>query len=108
MTDVGEEGGSRAVDFGWLEAYANHDKMLVREVLTLFAAEASEWGPSLVETADWRPLAHTIKGTSRSVGAKALGDLCERAEVDGAKHLPQVRAELAAVLEEIGEYLARI
>ncbi|HEX6865648.1 MAG TPA: Hpt domain-containing protein [Caulobacteraceae bacterium] len=105
---MGEEPGAKAVDFDWLEAYANHDRTLVREVVTLFAAEAAEWAPLLVETADWRPLVHTIKGTSRSVGARALGDLCERAEVDGARHLPQVRAELATVLEEIGAYLARI
>ena len=106
MTNTRKQPGSQAVDFDWLEAYANHDLTLVREVLTLFAAEAAEWGGQLYPEGDWKPVVHTVKGTSRSVGARTLGELCERAEAEGAELLPQVRDELTRAQAEIAEYLA--
>jgi len=106
VTDTRNQPGSQAVDFDWLEAYANNDLTLVREVLTLFGAEAAEWSGQLYPDGDWIRVVHTIKGTSRSVGARTLGELCERAETEGAQHLPKVRAEIAAVLAEIEAYLS--
>ncbi|HEX6859117.1 MAG TPA: Hpt domain-containing protein [Caulobacteraceae bacterium] len=100
--------GSREVDFSVLEAYAAGDATFIREVLTLFRAEAAEWAAGLDPAADWRAVVHTIKGTSRTVGANGLGDLCERAEAQGDGLLPDVRAALQAVLAEIADYLARL
>ena len=98
---------SEAVDFAFLEAYAAGDETLVREVLAVFCAEAAEWAGALKgETPRWRAIVHTMKGTARTIGANALGDLCERAEDDGGESLPQVRAALDGVVARIGAYLA--
>jgi HPt (histidine-containing phosphotransfer) domain-containing protein len=48
---------------------------------------------------------HTMKGTSRSIGADGLGDLCERAETEGRQALPEVRKALNAVIAEVRRYL---
>ena len=105
VTGVSDQGGGKAVDFAVIEAYAMSDRALVREVLTIYCAEAMEWARKL-DSEDWRAVVHTCKGTSRSIGANRLGDLCEAAEADASK-LPQVRPELNAVLREINDYLAR-
>ena len=102
---MGEPGGEKAVDFAVIEAYAMADRTLVHEVLTIFCAEAMEWARRL-DGDDWRAAVHTCKGTSRSIGARRLGDLCEAAEADAAE-LSQIRPELDAVLREINDYLAR-
>ena len=102
---MGEQGAEKAVDFAVIEAYAMSDRALVREVLTIYCAEAMEWTRKL-ESDDWRAVVHTCKGTSRSIGANRLGDLCEAAEAD-ASRLPEVRPALNAVLREINDYLAR-
>jgi HPt (histidine-containing phosphotransfer) domain-containing protein len=105
---VSEQRSAEAVDFAWLEAYAAHDEALVREVLTVFCAEAAEWAPRLRAGDDaWRAVVHTMKGTSRAIGAGPLGDLCERAETEGAQVLPEVRAMLVRVTGEVADYLAR-
>ena len=104
---MSDEGRLQAVDFQWLETYAAHDETLVRQVLTVFTREAAGWAGHLDAGADWRPVVHTIKGTSRSIGATGLGELCARAERDGEARLGEVRAELARVVGEIADYLAR-
>ena len=105
MASVREQGAEKAVDFGVIEAYAMQDRTLVREVLTIYCAEAMEWG-RVLDGDGWRAAVHTCKGTSRSIGANRLGDLCEAAEADASK-LPAIRPELDAVLREINDYLAR-
>jgi HPt (histidine-containing phosphotransfer) domain-containing protein len=96
------------VDFGYLEGFAAGDVTVVREVLTLFGQQAELWGGSL-DAADpgWRDVVHTIKGAARGVGANALGDICARAEADGADGLPAVRTALQAAVTDIDAYLAR-
>ena len=98
--------GSGEVDFSVLKAYARGDDSFVRDVLALFRTEAAGWAPSLdPEAPDWRAVVHTMKGTSRTVGARSLGDLCEQAERDGAVVLPAIQASLQAALDEIEAYL---
>jgi len=107
VRDVSGRQAPEAVNFAFLKGYAGGDETLVREVLAIFRAEAGEWAARLREGADaWRPLVHTMKGASRTVGADRLGDLCERAEDDGGASLPRVRAELDRVLARIDGYLA--
>jgi len=97
---------SGTVNFGYLEEFTAGDKGLMREVLKVFCAEAAEWGERLdSDPENWRRVIHTMKGTSRSVGADALGDLCQQAEVTGPEALPGVRAALEAVIAEVRGYL---
>jgi HPt (histidine-containing phosphotransfer) domain-containing protein len=92
-----------AVNFAYLEGVAAGDARLVDEVLEIFERQAALWAPRLDPVADdWRETLHTIKGAGRSVGAGALGDACERAEVGGA--LEPVRQALDAALVEIAAY----
>jgi HPt (histidine-containing phosphotransfer) domain-containing protein len=97
---------SGAVNFGYLEEFASGDQRLVREVLTVFCAEAVEWGERLDDDPEnWARVIHTMKGTSRSVGADGLGDLCQQAEATGPDALPGVRAALNEVIAEVRRYL---
>jgi HPt (histidine-containing phosphotransfer) domain-containing protein len=94
-----------AVDFAYLERFVAHDRGIVREVLALFRGQAEAWSRSLDGgTADWRDVVHTIKGAARGVGANALGEACERAEVAGPDGLPAVRAALDAAVADIDAY----
>src|SRR5688572_13085033 len=86
-----------AVDFGYLETFAAGDRGVVRDVLGLFLEQAKTWEIGLARPdAGWRDLVHTIKGTSRGIGAHELGDLAERAETEGPEMTSEVLAALNA------------
>ncbi len=73
-----------AVDFGHLVTYAGGDMALVEEVLGLFREQAAMWVRLLDPQAPaeaWRDAAHTLKGSARGIGAFALADACEAAEL---------------------------
>lgn len=95
-----------AVDFAYLERFAAGDAAVIEEVLGLFREQAQLWSVMLDPQAEgWRDAAHTIKGASRGVGAFALGDACEAAELNGDSFLPAVRDALDAALLDIAAYL---
>jgi HPt (histidine-containing phosphotransfer) domain-containing protein len=98
-----------AVDFGYLEGFAAGDATVVREVLQLFLDQAKTWdaGLAAADAAAFRDLAHNIKGTSRGVGATALGHLAAVAEHEGVGRAPALRAALAEAVAEVEAYLAR-
>ena len=94
-----------AVDFPYLEQFAAGDSGVIDEVLGLFQEQAQMWSPMLESNVDgWRDAVHTVKGAARGVGAHALGDACERAELEGAQALPGVHAALDAALFDIAAY----
>jgi HPt (histidine-containing phosphotransfer) domain-containing protein len=94
-----------AVDFGYLEGFLSGDRAIVLEVLALFEKQAQAWFEALDDGREnWRETAHTIKGAARGVGARALGDACERAEFGKPEDLAEVRTALAAALVEIAAY----
>lgn len=98
-----------AVDFEYLETFAAGDMQVVTEVLALFRGQAEVWQGKLADPGDdWRDLTHTIKGASRGVGARVLGDVCDRAERGDASQAPVVQAALADAVAEIEGYLSRI
>ncbi len=104
---VAAAGSVGVVDFGYLESFMAGDKAVVLEVLDLFRQQAATWPARLgADDPDWRDVVHTIKGASRGIGANALGDICERAEVEGAENLPAVLAGLEAVVADIAAYQA--
>lgn len=95
-----------AVDFAYLERFALDDATVIDEVLGLFREQAAIWAPMLDAGVEgWRDAAHTLKGAARGVGAFALGDACERAEVVGPSALPAVHAALDAALFDVAAYV---
>ena len=72
------------IDLDHLDKYVAGDAGLRDEILTIFAEQAEalneKFGKARTDEA-WRSTAHALKGASRGVGAWALGDLCEEAEL---------------------------
>jgi HPt (histidine-containing phosphotransfer) domain-containing protein len=103
-----------AVDFGYLETYAGGDMALVEEVLGLFREQAAMWlrllDPAAAAEA-WRDAAHTLKGSARGIGAGALADACQAAELappdtgERTVRLERVKDALDAALSDIAAYL---
>jgi HPt (histidine-containing phosphotransfer) domain-containing protein len=95
-----------AVDFAYLEGFAAGDTAMVEEVLGLFREQADLWRGMLdPEGEGWRDALHALKGSSRGVGATALGDACERAEREGPQSLGLVHTALDVALFDIAAYL---
>lgn len=93
-----------AVDFDHLTHYALGDQGVVDEVLALFREQAAMWSRLLdPEEPNWRDAAHTVKGAARGVGAHALADACERAEL-GHAPLGEARFQLELALADIAAY----
>lgn len=97
------------MDFTYLEEFAAGDEAMVVEVLTIFREQIGEWPAALRGTQDTRRTAlHTIKGAARGIGATALADAAERAEVGGENALPALFEALDASAAAIEGYLTRI
>ncbi len=97
------------VDFKYLEDFAAGDMRVVTEVLTMFREQAQAWFDALAEsTAGWAETMHSIKGSSRGVGAFALGEAADQAERLGPSLVGLMRAELTAAIAEIDGYLTRV
>jgi HPt (histidine-containing phosphotransfer) domain-containing protein len=96
---------SGAVDFAYLEGFAQGDGEVIEEVLSLFRQQAALWSVLLdPQIVGWADAVHTIKGAARGVGAFALGDACERAEAEGVTQLRAVRDALDAALADVAAY----
>jgi HPt (histidine-containing phosphotransfer) domain-containing protein len=102
-----------AVNFKHLETYAAGDQAVVDEVLAIFREQAAMWIRLLDPAAEgegWRDAAHTLKGSALGVGAFALADECEAAELADADPgrraslLESVRTELDRALADIAAY----
>ncbi len=93
------------MDFAYLENFAAGDDDVVDEVLALFREQSLIWGAMLLPGHEgWRDAVHTLKGSSRGVGAFQLGDACEACEAAGEAGLTQVRDVLDATLADIAAY----
>lgn len=73
---------SRPIDLVHLTRQTMSDRALETEILAMFAKQMSAARQSMaIGNADERKrLAHTIKGTARSVGAFTIADVAERIE----------------------------
>jgi len=100
--------GGSAVDFAYLEGFAQGDRTVISEVFEIFLQQAAIWAPKLDAAAsDLKATAHTIKGAARGVGAYALGDAAAQVEADGPGALEQLRRALAEAVAEVEAYRAR-
>ena len=82
MTNTPSESETE-IDFGHLNLYVQGDIDLTREVFGLFKHQTEMWGRALTSDADddtWASVVHSLKGSARAVGARALAERCERAE----------------------------
>ena len=96
------------MDFAYLESVAAGDRSVIAEVLEMYCEQAALWQTRLAgPDDDWRDVVHTIKGASRSIGATALGDVCERVEREGVAGVPDVRAGVDVTVASIRGYLGR-
>src|SRR3990172_5163830 len=94
-----------------LEALVGNDPTMIREFLQDFRSSATQIAAEMKtayaagQAARVGVLAHKLKSSARSVGALALGELCEEMEQAGkagqiealATLLPRFDAEMAAV-----------
>jgi HPt (histidine-containing phosphotransfer) domain-containing protein len=103
-----------ALDFYYLETYADGDMVIVEEVLNLFREQAALW-LRVMDPHDlgegWRDAIHSLKGTALGVGAVALAQACSTAEwvlgdahMDRTLALIRVRDAVEAVLADITIY----
>ena len=94
-----------AVNFRFLEDYAQGDGVVIDEVLALFREQANLWSSMLDPDAEgWRDAVHTIKGAARGIGAFNLAEACEAAEAEGASRLLSVQDALDIALADVAAY----
>lgn len=77
---------SRPVDLVHLARHTLGDEDLEREVLQLFVTQSRIYLNRLKEAGDraqWQRAAHTIKGSARGIGAWAVAERAEQAELLG-------------------------
>lgn len=100
-----------AIDLSHLNHSVFNDAGLRAEVLVLFADQAAkilaQFDPAMDDEA-WRHLAHTLKGSSRGIGAFALGDALADAEALCGAIPDKVRLRAAALTHISAECLAAI
>lgn len=86
VSDEAQDGyrdAARPLDLVHLSKYTFGDRGLEAELLGLFRSQAGIYVTRLESAADakeWRDAAHSLKGSSRGLGAWALGDLAEEIE----------------------------
>jgi len=99
---------SRLLDLEHLSRQTMGDRALEQEVLAMFSHHigAIRDGIAGADEAERRRLAHTLKGSARSVGAFALADCAQRIEVDPFDRASLSR--LAALIGEVRDFIAAI
>lgn len=105
---------SAVLDISHLRVMTGDDAPLAAEALGIFRSQADVWGQLLDKGGspnEWADACHAIKGAARSVGAMALGDVCETAEqlgrsgdcseMQASVALGDVKDKLGATIEAI-------
>ena len=94
--------GPGPIDLDHLKRMTCGEKALEREVLALFLKQSASLAAALAErSGETARLAHTLKGSARSIGAFRLADLAAavedaaRAGIDPTPELIPLRAALA-------------
>jgi HPt (histidine-containing phosphotransfer) domain-containing protein len=73
----------RPIDIQHLQRYTLGDQALEKEILQLFLAQLPETMAALRSATterDWKTAAHTLKGSSRAIGASRIALLAQDAE----------------------------
>lgn len=97
-----QSGGSPLFDREHLLRYTGEDEALQRELIGLMLDQADRCVGMMAlarEPSEWRTAVHTLKGSSRGVGAFALGDLCDEAEELPELAWPGARLQLEQMVK---------
>lgn len=97
------EASDGPLDLAHLRRYTLGDKALETEVLELFLAQLPETIASLrlaADERDWKIAAHTLKGSSRAVGAWRIAMLAQEAEQLTSGSEPTAWSEAILKLED--------
>lgn len=99
---------SRPLDLAHLSSQTMGDRALEREVLGLFVDQAQTVKRQLDKSSAKERLflAHSLKGSSRSVGAGAIADCCEALENNPTDKLTVAR--LSRLIDEACDFVASI
>lgn len=100
-----------AVDFAHLERYTAGDEDLTSEVLGLFRQQTELWLPLLSPDApegSWKDAAHSLKGSALGIGAFALAEACDAAEIGQAASAQDRTAQLDRIRDAVDGALADI
>ena len=109
----GANGGKNPVtallDKNQLAQFSGGDAAMEREILGFFHTNAQDYIADMEQACtseEWKQFAHKLKGAARSIGAMALGELAEEAElvadqVPDTRHsyLPRLRSALAELAD---------
>ncbi|MBO6796777.1 Hpt domain-containing protein [Maricaulis sp.] len=98
-----KSGGSPLFDHAHLLRYTGEDVELQRELVSLMLDQADRCVGMMGlarERSEWRTAVHTLKGSSRGVGAFALGDLCDEAEELPALAWPGARVQIEQMVAQ--------
>lgn len=103
------------VDLRVLSDLVGDDAQVIEEFLKEFQRSATRNRQEIVQACDSKndaaisSAAHQLKSAARSVGALALGDLCEELEAAAARHeranLQPLREEFLAEMQRVDTYL---
>jgi HPt (histidine-containing phosphotransfer) domain-containing protein len=77
------DGGTKPVDFGYLDRFTLGNAQLEAEILGLFCVHAPRYLAALRDAATaqaWQAAAHTLKGAASGIGAWRVGRMAEAAE----------------------------
>lgn len=102
-------GADRPVDLVHLSKQTMGDRDLEREVLFLFASQASTYLAQAGDAASREEVirvAHTIKGAARSIGAGKLADIAQTCEQAGKIDMQALEGAFAEVVRYIEEICA--
>ena len=100
------------IDYVHLRRYTLGDRELEREVLHLFASQLPDILSNLRlahESDDdkaWHMAAHTLKGSARAIGAGAVGDLAQSAEMVSDTGRTALVASIERASQDVLRHLA--
>ncbi|MEZ5947514.1 MAG: Hpt domain-containing protein [Hyphomonas sp.] len=97
------------LDRDTLTAMTGGDDSLAIEVIDIFQEQAGIWSRLMdpkAEPRQWADAAHTLKGSSLSIGALRLAQACERAEKAGRAETPPSITAAAVLLGDVRDILA--
>ncbi|MEZ5998576.1 MAG: Hpt domain-containing protein [Hyphomonas sp.] len=97
------------LDRDTLSAMTGGDDALAIEVIDIFKEQAAIWSRLMdpkAEARQWADAAHTLKGSSLSIGALRLAQACERAEKAGRAENPPSLTAAAVLLGDVRDILA--